>query len=158
VYFLKYLCAVTSQKNIVSIINMLWYVRFVTKVAISICVSIVITISGEEKITRNMLQQHSQFHTRNYMWNGKFHFHVKIILKSLQFFRSSYKHMVVPSDPPVTQLHILTIGYTHIQVHLERNTQKWHIREHNFAEDHISWDVTAQAGKLSLIDLICVSV
>lgn len=66
--------------------------------------------------------------------------------------------MAVPSDLPVTQLQIITTGYSHIQVHLERNTQKWHVREHNFAEDHISLDVTAQAGKLSLIGLICVSV
>jgi len=123
VYFLKYLCAVTSQKNIVSIINMLWYVRFVTRVATSISVSIVITISGEEKIMRNMLQHHNQFHTRNYMWNSKFHFHVKIIKKPLQFVRSSYKHMAVPSDSPVTRLHILTVGYSHNQVHLERTTQ-----------------------------------
>lgn len=65
--------------------------------------------------------------------------------------------MAIPSDPPVTQLQVITIDYSHIQVHLEGNTQKWHVREHNFA-DHISWDVTAQAGKLSLIGLICVSV
>jgi len=48
VNFLKYLCAVTSKKkNILSIINTFWYVRFVTRVAISICVSVLITISGE---------------------------------------------------------------------------------------------------------------
>lgn len=92
------------------------------------------------------------------MWNGKFNFHVKIIKKSLQFIRSSYKNMAVPSDPPVTWSQMITIGYSHIQVYLERNTQKWHVREHNFVEDHISLDVTAQAGKLSLIGLICVSV
>jgi len=103
---------------------MLWYVRFVTRAAISICVSILLTISGEEKIVRNMLQQHNQFHSRNYMWNGKFHFHVKIIKKSLHFVRSSYKHMAIPSDPPVTQLQVITIDYSHIQVHLEGNTQK----------------------------------
>jgi len=100
VNFLKYLCAVTSKKNIVSITNTPWYVRFVTRAAISICVSILITVSGEEKITR-ILQQHNQFHTSNYIWNGKFHFHVKIIKNSLQFVRRSYKHMAVPSDPPV---------------------------------------------------------
>jgi hypothetical protein len=80
VNFLKYLCAVTSKKkNTAPIINTLWYVRFVTRAAISICVSILITVSGEEKIIRNMLQMHNQFHTRNCMWNGKFHFQVKII-------------------------------------------------------------------------------
>jgi hypothetical protein len=35
---------------------MLWYVRFVTRANISICISILIRISGEEKIMRNMLQ------------------------------------------------------------------------------------------------------
>lgn len=92
------------------------------------------------------------------MWNGKFHFHVKIIKRSLQFVRSSYKLKAVLSDPPTTQLQAINVGYSHIQVHLERNPQKWYVREHNFAEDHISWDVTAQAGKLSLIGLICVWV
>lgn len=66
--------------------------------------------------------------------------------------------MAVPSDPPVTQLQIIIIVYSHIQVHLEINTEKWHVRENNFAEDHISLDVTAQADRLSLIGLVCVSV
>ena len=92
------------------------------------------------------------------MWNGNFHFHAKIIKKSLQYFRSSHKHKTVPSDLPVTQLQVITTGYTHIHVHLERNPQKWHIREYNFAEHYISWDLTAQADELSLIGLICVWV
>lgn len=66
--------------------------------------------------------------------------------------------MAVSSDPPVTELQTITIGYSHIQAHLERNIQKWHVREHNFCRRYISWDATAQAGKLSLIGLICVSV